>query len=306
MMLEKPQTDSQVAPRATLEKHRQAIDRELLKELSKHEDTAFHFPLKNATKGGRRLRPILLILAHKTIKEKATKAFPAAIAVELAHLESLIHDDIIDRDAERRKSASFHVLYGYEMAILSADYILSIILKLTSRYKDPRIPQTLAEATAKMGEGELEEFRISDGSQNMTLDKYLEIVEKKTAALFQASATIGAIIAGANSKETNALADYGRLLGTAYQIQDDIADLNKKTRINILTLLGNPEISMDQLRTTSRNRIENAKRSIGKLKECKAKRLLMELAESIASPSVGDIQGSVTHSKKESDRERMG
>jgi octaprenyl-diphosphate synthase len=269
-----------------MEKYRLIVDRQLSKELDRYEGSAFHFPLNQAAKGGKRLRPILLILAYKTIKEKdIARTFPAAVAVELAHLESLIHDDIIDKDAERRKSASFHMLYGHEMAILSADFILSIILRLTACYSNPRIPQAIAEATAKMGEGELEEFRICDGNQTITIDMYLDIIEKKTASLFKASTAIGAIIAEAGKRETEALAEYGRLLGTAYQIQDDITDLNKRTRINLLALPSNDEISTEQLKVASRDCVESAERTIGKLKDCEAKKLLKELARSIASSS---------------------
>jgi octaprenyl-diphosphate synthase len=284
-MLEKSETERRTSLDRDMEKYRLMVDRQLSKELDRYEGSAFRFPLNQAARGGKRLRPILLILAYKTIKQKEiARTFPAAVAVELAHLESLIHDDIIDKDAERRKSASFHMLYGHEMAILSADFILSIILKLTACYSNPRIPQAIAEATAKMGEGELEEFRICDGNQTITIDKYIDIIEKKTASLFKASTAIGAITAEAGKRETEALVEYGMLLGTAYQIQDDITDLDKRTSINLLALLGNDEISIEKLKATSRNCVEKAKWTIAKMKECEAKRLLIELAESITSP----------------------
>ncbi|NIQ06856.1 MAG: polyprenyl synthetase family protein, partial [Candidatus Korarchaeota archaeon] len=163
--------------------------------------------------------------------------FPAAVAVELAHMESLIHDDIIDRDHLRRGQLAFHDSYGYEMALLSADFLLSMILEITSRSADPRIAETLAQETCRMCEGELEEIRVCKSGHEIGMDEYIGIISKKTASLFEASAKIGAIIGGAQEHEIEALSSYGKHLGIAYQIRDDITDLKKKP-FNILNLLG--------------------------------------------------------------------
>src|SRR5512136_2968022 len=138
--------------------YRTKIDNAILAELGRRRDSVYFEPLQQAVEGGKRIRPILLVLSFECVNRGESDPYPAAVAVELAHLESLIHADIIDRDFQRRGTAVFHALYGHEMALLSADFILSLILDLTARYEDPRVARKLAWATSSMCEGELEEL----------------------------------------------------------------------------------------------------------------------------------------------------
>jgi octaprenyl-diphosphate synthase len=250
----------------------------------------FYKPLMKALKGGKRLRPILLILSAESVNRQQIDPFPAAVAIELAHTESLIHDDIIDRDFLRRQAATFHAVYGNEMALLSADFILSMILEITSRYSDQRIAHTLARATSEMCEGELEELMAYKNTQRLSEDEYIKIISKKTASLFEASTKIGAIIAGAQNSEVNALSEYGRFLGIAYQIQDDIADLRNTTTINILKLLDrdSEKIKVAFLEK-SVSYISEATQKLERLKASVAKDLLIKLADSVASQTIACI-----------------
>ncbi|MGD8546264.1 MAG: polyprenyl synthetase family protein [Candidatus Bathyarchaeota archaeon] len=266
--------------------YRHKIDDAIIFELHQHENSLFYEPLMKALKGGKRLRPILLLLSYECLVRLKEDPFPAAVAVELSHTESLIHDDIIDRDFLRRETVTFHASYGNEMALLSADFILSVILKLTARYKNPRVAQVLASATSEMCEGELEELIILKKRQKLGRDEYIKIISKKTASLFEASTAIGAIIAGAEEDEVKVLSDYGKLVGIAYQIQDDITDLGKTTSTDILKLL---DMNSEKIRTL--NRISNsflskAKEKLEKIKSNDAKILLLELADFILSDSI--------------------
>ena len=271
-----------------IDDYRVKIDDAISAELKQHEKSIFFVPLKRALEGGKRLRPILLVLSFENISNHDGDPFSAAVAVELAHLESLIHDDIIDMDLARREKLSFHTLYGYEMALLSADFVLSIILETTARYKDFRIPKTLALATASMCEGELEELRAYKNRQALNLDEYVGVISKKTASLFEASAAIGAMIGGATEEETRALSNYGRLLGIAYQIHDDIADLNKTTTINILNLVETNSEKIANLQKIANLHILEAKKSLRKLGISESS-LLFELADYATSASIKRI-----------------
>jgi octaprenyl-diphosphate synthase len=269
--------------------YRVEIDNAILSELNKRKNSIFHRPLVKALEGGKRLRPILLLLAFENIHKQKTDPFPAAVAVEFVHTESLIHDDIIDRDYLRRETEAFHTSYGREMALLSADFILSMILDIATRYQDPKIPQVLALATSEMCEGELEELEAFNNKQKLNKNQYVNIVSKKTASLFEASAAIGAIIAGAGEDEVQALSDYGRFLGISYQIQDDITDLKNATGVNIQRLLDLDSEEAMSLGEISDSHVLRARERLEKLQMNEARTLLAELAESTKSGEINHI-----------------
>jgi octaprenyl-diphosphate synthase len=266
--------------------YRVKVDNAISAELNRLKDSIFFTPLKNALKGGKRLRPISLILSYESVGSQKMNPLPAAVAVELAHTESLIHDDIIDRDPLRRETSAFHALNGYEMALLSADFILSIILDITARYTDPRITLSLAKSASRMCEGELEEYSVIKKGKRVSVDRYIKIIYKKTASLFEASAMIGAIIGGAAEDEVKALLDYGRLIGIAYQIKDDISDFDDSETTNILSLLDTNAGRTEILEEMSATYILEAKQRLEKLGESGAKALLVELADFVRSNSI--------------------
>src|SRR5688572_31720495 len=161
-------------------------------------------------------------------------AYLAASAIELLHTESIIHDDIIDDENQRRGKPSFHVKYGYNSSILTADFVLGIILNIGSKLKDPRIVNELSNAATRMSEGEMMEIRLNK-SPDITDDDYIKVLEYKTASLFEASAKVGAIIGGGSDDQIRAMTSFGNLLGIAYQIHDDLIDWNNENRLfNIL------------------------------------------------------------------------
>jgi octaprenyl-diphosphate synthase len=261
------------------------VDNAVSAELNMRRDSAYFAPLTQALKGGKRIRPVLLILCFEAVGGQGNNPLPAAVAVELAHTESLIHDDIIDEDVLRRKTPAFHAVHGYEMALLSADFILSIILDLTARYDDPRIAQSLAQATSKMSEGELQEIRIHKNRQSITMNEYLNVISKKTASLFEASAAIGATIGNGKKPQVETLAEYGRLLGTAYQIQDDISD-SEKASINISNFLTTDQPKKESLQQTLELHILKAKQKLEKIEQSNAKTRLINFADHVTSNQI--------------------
>jgi octaprenyl-diphosphate synthase len=269
--------------------YRVKMDNAIFAELDHRKGSIFFIPLTRAMKGGKRLRPILLFLSFESVNRRKADPLSAAVAVELAHTESLIHDDIIDRDLLRRGTPAFYAMYGTEMALLSADFTLSLILEITARYADPRITRALAVATSRMCEGQLEELRAYKDKQFLSVDEYINIVLKKTASLFEASAMIGAIVGGAVESEVEALSDYARMIGIAYQICDDISDLQKNTRINLLSL---SKVNLEKggpIGELAKSYVLQAKQRLEKLKTSEAKCLLIELADCIISDSFDRI-----------------
>ncbi len=260
------------------------IEKAISKELSNYRDSVFFSPLTYAMRGGGRIRPIMLVLAYESVDGKELDPLPAAVAVELAHTESLVHDDIIDKDVLRRGSAAFHALYGLGLSALSADFILSMILEIAARYSDARVTQALAFAARRMCEGEFEELEVQNNSESVNLDKFISIIEKKTASLFEVSAKLGAIIGGASAEEIEVLSEYGRLVGIAYQIQDDILDWESSSLVKMLQV---PDLALrkavivEHLEQVSWACVLEAKLKLEKLRASKARNLLGKLAEFI-------------------------
>jgi octaprenyl-diphosphate synthase len=222
------------------------INATLERELNFYSWSEFYSSLKYACEGGKRIRPLILLLSSEIIKSKNNdntrtnfsqaiskiddQRFLAASAIELLHTESVIHDDIIDEENVRRGKPSFHVKYGYNNSILTADFVLGIILNITSKLNNPRISSEIANAAIRMSEGEIMEIRLNK-DHTITEDDYIKVLEHKTASLFESSTRIGAILANANDEDTRAIGNFGHLMGIAYQIHDDLDDWNNEDRL---------------------------------------------------------------------------
>lgn len=259
---------------------RNRVDNALHKELRQRKESPFFAPFADAFAGGKRLRPIVLLLAYESVGGQRGDPLPAAVAVELAHMESLIHDDIIDGDVERLTAKSFHAIHGQEMALLSADFILSMILGITARYEDPRIATALAAATAQMCEGELTERLICQTNNLVRPGVYQGMVSKKTAPLFEAAATMGVLIGRGTPRDVSTLAAYARALGVAYQINDDITDWVQSRQI-VLDLRDTHYSQDEYLRQIATARVYEAINSLRPLKSSEAKQHLIQLARCV-------------------------
>ncbi len=213
------------------------IDDSLMSELGRYSWSEFYGPLIYACEGGKRIRPLILLLAAESIKisnrdnsNLTNNIFLAASAIELLHTESVIHDDIIDQENLRRGKPSFHVKYGYNSSILTADFVLGIILNIGSKINNPTVSGELSKAAIKMSEGEVMEIRMGK-NPDIGIRDYIQVLENKTASLFEASSKIGAILGGGTDDEIHSMAAFGHLLGIAYQIHDDLVDWNNEDRL---------------------------------------------------------------------------
>ena len=197
-------------------------------------------------KKGKRLRPALVLLTSRLFSPGSEESVFLASLVELLHTASLIHDDIVDNAGVRRGKESVHSKWGPNITVLLGDYlyIKSIGLSLQSRHE--RVIRLLADLSARMIEGELDEYALA-GDLRITEEQYLSIVENKTAVLFGACCRIGAILGLASPEEEEAIAAYGLNLGKTFQIVDDLLDFTGDPRVlgkPVLTDLGEGRITM--------------------------------------------------------------
>lgn len=214
--------------------HLDKINEALKHELDLYSASEFVEPLQYALDGGKRIRPLILLLSAESVGNCDENAYAAACAVELLHTESVIHDDIIDNETLRRRKDPFHIKYGYNTSILTGDFVLGLILNITSRINNPRIAGELATTAMMMSDGEMIETRL-ESSEDVTFDDYIKVMEYKTATAFEAASKIGAILGGGTEDQILALAEYGKNVGIAYQIHDDLQDWNNEDKLfNVL------------------------------------------------------------------------
>jgi len=257
------------------------IEDALKREVDLYSWSEFHAPLRYACEGGKRIRPLILVLSAECIKSNRAEpaAYLAASAIELLHTESIIHDDIIDEENQRRGKPSFHVKYGYNSSILTADFVLGVILNISSKLKDSRIINELSNAATKMTEGEMMEIKLGKGI-DITEDDYIKVLEFKTASLFEASAKIGAITGGGDEEQIHTMTSFGHLLGIAYQVHDDLIDWNNENRLFNMLVRKNGETKdfVDQMDKVYQSYASKAKNELRKIStESEAKRHLEHL-----------------------------
>jgi len=174
-------------------------------------------------RGGKRMRPMLILLTAKCFGEVSSVTQYAAVGLELLHTASLVHDDVVDESSERRGQASVNASYDNKVAVLVGDYILSTALLRVSLTNNERIIQLLAELGRTLAAGEI--LQLSNIQNNLfSEDVYYQIINNKTAALFEACAEIGALSSGATDEEVKAAAKFGQNIGMIFQIRDDIFD----------------------------------------------------------------------------------
>ncbi|MBR1994260.1 MAG: polyprenyl synthetase family protein [Alistipes sp.] len=176
--------------------------------------------------GGKRLRPVLLLLTHGLFSESVHEALPAAAAVEVFHNFTLLHDDIMDNASLRRGKPSVHAKWGQNVAILSGDAMMIYAYKLLSRVQHPRLQEVLTvfnQTALEVCEGQQYDMDFEQ-KQKVSVVEYMRMIELKTSVLLAGSVVIGALLGGASEEECRALRRFGVELGLAFQLQDDLLD----------------------------------------------------------------------------------
>jgi len=185
--------------------------------------------------GGKRLRPVIVVAAAEALGEEAEKALPFAVAVELVHNFTLVHDDIMDRDEFRRGVPTVHKLWGEPLAITAGDLLYAKAFEALTDAHDKGVPaervtkavRVLAKASSIIAEGQAMDMMFEE-EEYVDIEDYLKMIYKKTGALFEASAVLGGLVATDDENILSSLASYGKSLGIAFQIRDDILGIMGK------------------------------------------------------------------------------
>lgn len=181
--------------------------------------------------GGKRVRPILLILAAQVCGTKSgNDQHNLAAAVELIHSATLLHDDVVDTSQVRRGKKTANALWDNKASILVGDYLFSIAFQLMVRCKNLRVLDLLAKASSIMADGEVMQLQNSNDVA-LSQEKYFEIIFGKTAVLFSAACESGALINNRPELEVTMLREFGKNLGTIFQIVDDVLDYSSQTQV---------------------------------------------------------------------------
>lgn len=173
--------------------------------------------------GGKRIRPVLVLLIANAYSYRGTGHHQLAAVVEFIHTATLLHDDVVDESSLRRGRKTANALFGNAASVLVGDFLYSRAFQMMVSVGDIRIMQILADATNVIAEGEVLQL-LNMHDPDVSEERYTQVIRSKTAKLFEAAAQLGALIAGASDEEIEAAAEYGRSLGTAFQLIDDVLD----------------------------------------------------------------------------------
>ena len=179
--------------------------------------------------GGKRMRPALLLLSARLLGRDSDEEVTYAAVIELIHTATLIHDDIIDRSSLRRGRQTVNKLWGNSLTVLLGDWLYTRALQKALAHGNLEVIRHLCDATLRMTEGELlAQQRL--GAIDLTVDEYFDIIDRKTAQLFSAAASIPSLMSPADAEAGIALARYGKALGTCFQVVDDMLDFTASER----------------------------------------------------------------------------
>jgi octaprenyl-diphosphate synthase len=173
--------------------------------------------------GGKRLRPLICVLAGRACGITNERHIEAAAFIEFVHTATLLHDDVVDGSMKRRGRATANNLFGNQASVLVGDFVYSRAFQMMATVGSQRVMEIMADATNVIAEGEVLQLMNAHDPET-TEQRYLEVIYRKTGRLFEAGAEVAAVLAGAPAALQSALAAYGKHLGTAYQLIDDVLD----------------------------------------------------------------------------------
>lgn len=223
---------------SSLPKNARIVDRHLKRLLNGSPSELYKASAHLIVNGGKRLRPYLVIKSCQMLGGNVNDAIHAASAIEMIHNFTLVHDDIMDNDEMRHGVPTVHTKFGMPLAILAGDVLFSkafetvSINKIRDSKKSAKLVARLAQACVEVCEGQVLDIRMAEGKKIPLKSQYINMVEKKTSALFEVSCAMGAICANAAPSDVTNLASFGKNLGVSFQITDDF-----------IGVLGDPKIT---------------------------------------------------------------
>lgn len=207
----------------------EAVDELIIENLSGGEKLIQDIAKTLMKSGGKRLRPLLCLASSGIIKEVNNNSLYLAAAVELIHAATLLHDDVIDESNLRRGTPTANITWGNKPSILVGDFLFARAFQLMVKTSNIQCLDILSATSSKISEGEITQLRTMH-SFEVSIEEYINLIEKKTAILFESACKTGAIAAGANEETANTLALYGKYFGIMYQIIDDVYDYTNGER----------------------------------------------------------------------------
>ncbi len=202
---------------------REAVDREINQRLRSEVALINQLGGYIIHSGGKRLRPLLVVLSARALGYQGDKHITLAAIIEFIHTATLLHDDVVDASALRRGQATANSVFGNEASVLTGDFLYSRAFEMMVDVGNLRVMEILAHTTNTIAEGEVLQL-LNCHDPDVTEEHYFKVIYGKTAKLFEAAARLGAVLTASDIGIEDALADYGRHLGTAFQLIDDVLD----------------------------------------------------------------------------------
>ena len=216
-------TSAQTHPLSVIAADMQAVDAAIRTQI--HSDVALVSQIADyiISAGGKRIRPALVLLMAKAWGYQGEDHYKLAAVVEFIHTATLLHDDVVDESDLRRGRKTANAMFGNAASVLVGDFVYSRAFQMMVSVNSMRVMQILADATNVIAEGEVLQL-MNMHDPDVTEERYLQVIRSKTAKLFEAATELGSLIAGAPEQQVAAAAEYGRSLGTAFQLIDDVLD----------------------------------------------------------------------------------
>ena len=205
-----------------------AIDKVILKRLQSDVVLINQIGAHIVYSGGKRMRPLIVLLAARAFGYEGDKHIDLAAVVEFIHTATLLHDDVVDASDKRRNKDTANALWGNSASVLSGDFLYSRSFEMMVDVGLMRILDILSHASNQIAEGEVLQL-LNCNNPDTTEEEYMKVIYRKTATLFEAGAKIGAVLVDGTPEEEAAMADYGRHLGTAFQLIDDVLDYSSSS-----------------------------------------------------------------------------
>lgn len=209
-------------------KESEAVDKLIVNELSSDVLLINQMGHYIISSGGKRLRPMLLLLVAKALGKINDSHLILAAVIEFIHTATLLHDDVVDESDLRRGKSTANAVWGNAASVLVGDYLYSSAFEMMVRTNNMRVMEILSKTTTAIAEGEVLQL-LNCNNPDTTKEKYLEVIARKTAILFSAATRLGAVISKSDKEVEGALAIYGQQLGVAFQLVDDALDYKATT-----------------------------------------------------------------------------
>lgn len=203
----------------------QAVDRLILNRLQSDVVLINQIGSYIINSGGKRLRPMIVLLAARACGYAERKHIDLAAIIEFIHTATLLHDDVVDGSEMRRNQETANAVWGNEASVLVGDFLYSRSFEMMVDVEHMRVMEILSHATNRIAEGEVLQL-LNVHNPDATEDDYMEVIKRKTATLFEAGTRLGGVISGIDAKQEQAMSDYGLHLGIAFQLVDDALDYN--------------------------------------------------------------------------------